>query len=306
MCLTPNCEEAKCFESLSILVGDNRKAFKLMNTLNVDGSVSLPFYGNAIYAAIGKNTEEVSQVYKRVSEAFESERIDYSIIPSTSPLFPQNKSKEPVYYLYAAGKKDLLAKRKVICLGSPMPSIQGKSDMAKAVSAIVSLDGAVLAPLDNGLGAFALSMALREGGAAIAILSSPLSKCQNPNLLDLMNALYERGLLISQFAPSVKSQKWHVVLRNRFIAGISESVYLAEDKDGGPSWAIFDLAKELGCSTKLAKSFVENPNYKWSLERVQSGSLVEKSPLDMKKLLPQRANREKRVEFDNLIPDLFS
>ncbi len=306
MCITPNAEEAKCFEALVQLSGDTKKAWKLMMDLNIDGSVSLPFYGNAIYAAIGKDNNEISQTYKAVSEAFDSERIDYSIIPSTSPLFPYNKSTEPVYYLYSAGNTELLTKRMVTCIGSPLPSLQGKSDMAKAVAAIVELDGAVIAPLDSGLGAFALSVALKEGGAAIGVLSTSISKCPSQNLIELMSALYENGLLISQFAPSVKSQKWHIVLRNRFLAGISESVYLAEDKNGGPSWSIFDSAKELGARTMISHSLVENPNCKWAYDRVKNGSLIEKTPVDIKKLLPPKRGNAKRVEFDDLTPDLFS
>lgn len=306
MCITPNSEEAKCFEALAVLVGDARKAFELMKDLNVDGSSSLPFYGNAIYASIGKRTDDVTLAYKSVSDAFDSERIDYSIISYTSHLFPYNRSDEPVYYLYAAGNKELLSKEKVTCLGSPMPSLQGKNDMAKAVEAIIAMDAAVVAPLDNGLGSFALSLALKEGGSAIAVLSTPLSKCNNHNLLDLMGQLYEKGLLVSQFAPSVKTQKWHVVLRNRFLSGISNSVYLAEDKDGGPSWAVFDLAMELGAKTMLSKAIVENPNLKWPRDRMQKGSLVEKNPSDIRKLIDKRSSRVKSSMLDDLIPDLFS
>ena len=285
MCITPNSEEAKCFEALAVLVGDARKAFELMKDLNVDGSSSLPFYGNAIYASIGKRTDDVTLAYKSVSDAFDSERIDYSIISYTSHLFPYNRSDEPVYYLYAAGNKELLSKEKVTCLGSPMPSLQGKNDMANAVEVIIAMDAAV---------------------AAIAVLSTPLSKCNNHNLLDLMGQLYEKGLLVSQFAPSVKTQKWHVVLRNRFLSGISNSVYLAEDKDGGPSWAVFDLAMELGAKTMLSKAIVENPNLKWPRDRMQKGSLVEKNPSDIRKLIDKRSSRVKSSMLDDLIPDLFS
>ena len=227
MCITPNSEEAKCFEALVLLLKDQKKAWKLMNELNIDGSASLPFYINVLYASCGKSADEISSCYKQISDAFASEHIDFSIIPKISPLFPYNKSEEPVYYLYAAGNTELLKKKRVTCLGSPLPSLQGKSDMAKAVSEILALDYAVCAPLDNGLSAFALSYALKEGGDAIGILSGSLSKCPHSGLLELMGQLYEKGLLLSQFPPSTKSEKWHVVLRNRFIAGISEDIFLA-------------------------------------------------------------------------------
>lgn len=303
MGITGNAEEAKCFETLASILGDERKALALMKDLEIDGSSPLPFYANAIYAATGKTNDELCAMYKTISEAFDSEKIDYSILSYTNPLFPHNKSIEPVYYLYVAGKKELLSKKRVTCLGSPLPSLQGKSDMAACVEAIVHSDGAVLAPLDTGLGAFALSRALKEGGSAIGVLSSSISKCPSAQLLELMGELYEKGLLITQFAPSVKSQKWHVVLRNRFIAGISENVYLAEDKDGGPGWAIFDLALELGANAYVSSSLVDNPNYKWARERTLMGAKIEKTPKDISRLF---ASKRKDVIFDDLTPDLFS
>ena len=303
MCITGNAEEAKCFETLASITGDEKKAFELMRNLSIDGSSPIPFYSNAISMATGKNPDDICSLYKSISESFDNEKIDYSIIPYTNPIFPKNKSIEPVFYLYAAGKKELLLKNRVTCLGSPMPSIQGKSDMAAAVGAIVAAEGAVLAPLDTGSGAFALSRALKEGGAAIGVLSSPVSKCPSSALLDLMGELYENGLLISQFAPSVKSQKWHVVLRNRFISGISENVYLAEDKDGGPGWAIFDLALALGARCYISKALADNPNSKYSIDRLQNGAFVEKSPKDIARLINQKHSS---AVFDDLIPDLFS
>lgn len=303
MCITGNAEEAKCFETLASITGDEQKAFDLMRSLSIDGSSPIPFYANAISIATGKSPDDICSLYKSISDAFDSEKVDYSIIPYTNPIFPKNKSIEPVFYLYAAGKKELLLKKRVTCLGTPLPSLQGKSDMASAVEAVVSSDGAILAPLDTGLGAFALSRALKEGGAAIGVLASPVSKCPSSQLLDLMGELYENGLLISQFAPSVKSQKWHVVLRNRFISGISENIYLAEDKDGGPGWAIFDMALSLGSRCYISKALADNPNSKYSSERLQNGALLERSPKDIAKMVRQTRHDE---IFDDLTPDLFS
>lgn len=302
MCITGNVEEAKCFETLASLLGNEKKAIRLISDIGFDGKTPLPYYANVIYAATGKSNDEICSVYKSVSEAFDSERIDYSVLSHINPMFPLNKSIEPVYYLYAAGKKELLLKKRATCIGSPMPSIQGKSDMAAAVEKIIDSGAVVMSPLDSGLGAFALSLALSKGGGAIGVLSGPISKCPNHSLVELMGSLYENGLLLSQFAPSVKSQKWHVVLRNRFIGGISDSVYLPEDKDGGPSWAIFDSAFEHGAKTMIAKALVENPNQRWARERVSKGALIERTPRDIYRFL---LGKRKDVEFDDLTPDLF-
>lgn len=299
-----NLVEASCYEALCLLTADGDQAWSLMRSLRINDESPLPSYSLQLGELLNASKEDIESAWQKVRMAFERERLDYSILKHDDPLFPVNVGTQNVHYLYLAGNAELLKEERITFLGMPHPSIQGKSDILEAVSEAVKRGIAIMAPLDTGLGAFALSVALKENGKAIALLSGGLSKCPSEGLMQLQMDLYQRGLLLSIFAPSVKIEKYHVVFRNRYLSGISKAIYLAEEKDGGPAWAIFDPALSYGIPTMISSSLVENPNYTWARSRVERGALVAKKGSDIKKLIIKKGKR-KREEIVDLTPDLF-
>ncbi len=308
MCITADiAEEAKAYETLTAaLSGDRDLAYSTLKASGADLSSPFPSYSDTISHITGLTRESLDSIWRDVREAFDRERIDYSIIPDTSSLFPESLKTEPVHYLYALGDTQLLSKYKVAFLGTGMPSLQGKEDTLKAVRcASLNPRTAVIAPLDTGTSAFALSASLKSGCPAIAVLSSFVSKCPSEQLMELMGEIYKRGLIISEFSPSQKREKWHVVYRNKTIAGIADAAFLSEEKDGGPSWAIFDGIQKKGSPVAISKAASRNPNYKWCLDRTQKGAFEIPKCDNIKKILPSQRKRNKEV-FADLTPDLFS
>ena len=305
MHLAVNKHEAMCYEALCNLTNDREEAWRLIKSLKIDGSSPLPTYSQALFLSIGASEEAINSSWISVRDCFDKERISFEVLKDGDGLFPINRGKESVHYLYAAGNVELLKEQRITFLGMSHPSIQGKSDILSAVSEAVSNGYAIMAPLDTGLGAFALSVALKENGKAIAFLSGGLSKCPSEGLLALQGEIYSKGLLLSIFAPSMKVERYHVVYRNRYLAGIAEAVYLAEEKDGGPSWAIFDPAMESGIPVMLSKSIVDNPNFTWANDRASKGAMIAKKGSDIKKMMIGNKKPKKDKFFDST-PDLFA
>lgn len=307
MCITPDLEEeAKSFETLkTALNGDRDLAYGILKSSGLDLSSPFPSISEKISQKVKIDREELDTLWRDVRASFDKERVDYKIIPDTSPLFPFSVKSEPVHYLYAAGNIELLSSYKIAFLGMGLPSLQGKEDTARAVEAAVESGAVVASPLDLGLPAFALSRALKLGGSAIAILSSFVSKCPNENLMELMSEIYKKGLLLTEFSPYQKREKWHVVYRNKGIAALADAAFLAEEKDGGPSWAIFDGILKRGMPAGISKNAIENPNYRWCKERAGEGAIEITKCSNIKKLLP-RPKRVRKEEYIELTPDLFS
>lgn len=304
MYITANELEARCYETLCLLLGDREAAWTAMKKLSIDGRSPLPAYSKALCELYGFKSEDIDDAWHSVRESFERERIVYTVLKEGDELFPENLGSESVHYLYCAGNVELLREKRITFLGMTHPSVQGKSDILEAVSEAIKKGIAIMAPLDTGLGAFALSVALKEGGKAIAMVQGGLSKCPSEGLLQLQGDIYSRGLLLSIFAPSMKFEKYHVVYRNRYLAGISKAIYLAEEKDGGPSWAVFDPAQECGIPTMLSAAMVENPNFSWAKARKAKGSFVAYKASEIKKLIPSE-RRVRREKFVDMTPDLF-
>ena len=291
-------EKAVAYTALTAFYGgDEEKAWSVLTSLNADWSSPFASYTREFTESAEEETA-FNSLWRDVRSSFDSCRIPFSITEYSSP-------DSTVHFLYLAGDTSLLDGKKLCFLGAVMPSLQGRQDTAECVMESVKNGWTVVAPFDSGLGPYALSVALKEGGKAVAVLSSALSKCPNENLLPLMENIYSRGLLLSQFSPYTKREKWHVVLRNRFLSSFTDAYYMAEEKDGGPGWAVFDAALKTGRKCALSSSAVENPNYSWCGERAKSGAMVIRRVRELKALFPS-SHRRKTHSEDSFQPDLFS
>lgn len=297
-------EEAEAYLTLlSFFNGDEERAWREYKGVEKE---DIPFFVSYAKKITSSPLEEnrFTEIWREVRDSFENERLAFSVVGENSEFFPLNEGKTSVHFLYCGGRLELLRKKKIVVLGSGMPSLKAKEDTILAVDEIIKSGATLLSPLDNGIGAFALSVAIKKGGDAIALLSSSLSKCPNEALLPLMGQIYEKGLLLTQFPPSTKREKWHVVLRNRLLSSLGDGFFLTEEKNGGPSWPIFDKAMEEGKKCMVPYTLLDNPNYSWFQKRAECGALIYKKPKDIKKLIG--SEKQKKKAQGEIEGDLFS
>ena len=296
-------EKAIAFESLSAFFkGDRDKAWTVLSSLDADFSSPFALYTREFTSSFQEESE-FNNIWRNTRDAFNKERIPFTVIDENDERV---KDISPVHFLYSAGGKELGKEKRLVILGSPLPSLQAKSDIFDAVSFASSRAWAIVAPFDSGSGAYALQSALKLGALPIAVLSSGISKCPSESMLELMEQVYSKGVLITQSAPSLKYEKWHVVLRNRFLASFGDAFLLVEEKDGGPSWAIFDPAIEKGKKAAISFSAASNPNYSWCGERLKGDVVPYKKPKDLLKLFgEEKTQPKKREKYVDLTPSLF-
>ena len=297
-------EKAIAYEALSTFFkGDRDKAWSILSSLNADFSSSFASYTRE-FTSSSQEESEFNDIWRRTRDAFFCEKIPFSVLDEEDERVRGKMA--PIHFLYTAGNRELGNEKRLVILGPPLPSLQAKSDIFDAVSLSKERGWAVVAPLDSGSGAYALQAAIKLGALPIAVLSSGISKCPSESLLELMEGVYTKGILVTQAAPCVKYEKWHVVLRNRFISSFGDGFFLSEEKNGGPSWAIFDGAREKGKRVSISLSSANNPNYSWCGERLGEGVVPYKKAKDLIKLFPdEKTPRKKREIYVDPTPSLF-
>lgn len=284
-----NIEEAKCYEACG------EKGWRRLCRI-ADTSKPLPSYSAAASKALGMAEEELLVRWRAVDEAFRAAEGSFSVLGRESPLFPQNEVSQ---FLYYKGDVSLLGYPRVTVIGSLAPSVKAKSDALVMVQELVLKGAALMAPLDKGLSSFALSAALKLGGRAIGVSSTAAGAPLRESVSELQAGLEEKGLVVSLFAPGHETPPWAVKERNAFIASASECVFLPEERDGGPSWAIADAALEGGKRLMLSKSASENPGFTFMKDRAGKGAMLFSSARDARKLIPRHSVADSS-------PDLFS
>ena len=79
-----------------------------------------------------------------------------------------------------------------------------------------------------------------------------------------------------------------------------------EEKNGGPSLAVFDPAIEKGKKTSISLLAASNPNFTWCSERLKDDVVPYKKPKDLLKLFSEEKKPRKRKEkYVDPTPSLF-
>ena len=304
-----NENEALLYETLYALTGkDEKKAFLLYGTvaLKCDISRTLPEIIYPAGEATGFSSFELSETYYRIRNAFSSYRFEMTILKEGDPQWPSSLRDSGVHFLYLVGRTDLLSKKKVAVRGFRVPSEDGKNAAINAMRDIKDVDGVVVTTADTGLDHYAAAYSLSEGIPVMIVLSSPLHMAVPEAAKELLvSAANGNGLLVSQFPPHVKAEKWFAVPRNRLLLSLADHFVLCEEKDGGPLFAQAEtFLKEKG-RVFVYESFANNPQYSYAGKLSHAdGTCVLKRKGDLKKILvPQKKSSRRKKDDDQ--PGLF-
>ncbi len=291
---------AAIYESLLMLFRfDKVKAYYAYKNLPIQEGSILPSFTSELSSLYGFSENDINDVWRSVRNAFDEVRIDYDVMEESNKEAP---------FLYYHGEKNVFEDNTITVLGQSIPSLYSRERAADAVKEAVKMGITVIAPLEPGLPAFALSRAISEGGKAVGVLYSFLSKCPNEALAELQKKLYEKGTLVTQFGPERKTERVNVVFRNMLLSEKSKAILLFEERDGGPTWPIFDGGLKNGKAVMLESAFAKNPNYRFPSVRLKEGATEYKKVSDLKKLVPgkrvQRVRKSPIKETGQL--DLFT
>ena len=305
-----NINESMTYETVLSLFSENySKAFSFFSKLreSFDLSDPLPSFAGRISSAIGRAEEEIDEAWRRIRASYQAVRAGYEIIDQRSPFFPESllDSEYPVPFLYALGNLRLLEKERLTVIGSLGPSEEGARIAEDTASFINSNSLVLLTPLRLGVSSLAIADTLRGSGSVIAFSSSFVTKAPNERLRDQMADIYRRGgLILSASGPALRENKWHQVIRNRALSVLSDSVFMIEEKDGGPAWKIFDAVSP-SSKRMVSSHFIGREGYSFISHHLESGAMEYRSQKDLKKLISKK-ERQARIKTDlSLTPDLF-
>ena len=131
---------------------------------------------------------------------------------------------DPPPVLYCMGRRELLAKRKFCIVGSRiLPAWAEKT--GKTISASLSPQFVIVTGIAEGGDRAAIDGAL-AGGNLICVLPNGLDVAYPAAHASLQREVARRGLLLSEYAPGVKTKKYAFHARNRILAGLSEGVFI--------------------------------------------------------------------------------
>lgn len=202
---------------------------------------------NRIYQAIKEKENIDSKECEKVLKTLTTKAI--TIFDKEYPKNLKHIYKCP-FVLYYKGDISLLNKKIVSFVGSRNPSDYSLLATKKIVSELDS-DIVVCSGLAKGIDSCALSEAINNNMATIAVLPTGIDQCYPIENISLYYEIENKGLLISEYPLKCKVDKSNFAFRNRIISSLCSSLVISEvHKNSGTSVTVkyaLEMNKDIYC-----------------------------------------------------------
>ncbi|MHA6258696.1 DNA-processing protein DprA [Sporosarcina sp. CAU 1771] len=152
-------------------------------------------------------------------------------IPFTHTLYPKQllTQVDPPAVLYSKGNINYLVEHyKVAIIGSRKATTYSKEAMSLIVPPLVENNLVIVSGLAKGADTMAHHAAIRYGGKTIAVLGHGLFHLYPKENHKLAKEIASNHLLITEYPPYVKPERWTFPMRNRIISGLSDAIVVTE------------------------------------------------------------------------------
>ncbi|MCD8249375.1 MAG: DNA-protecting protein DprA, partial [Lachnospiraceae bacterium] len=251
--------------------------------VNVDVPISNPKVCDEYARFFNVETSILTEEYQNAYKAFTLLRRTDEIIKRGSQDYPAllAQTDQAPRFLYIRGKKSLLhEKRTVAVVGSREASEKAKENTTRLVKALGKNGITVVSGLAKGIDVTAHRAALDSGYNTISVIGTNLNQYYPRENEAVQREIEKRGLIISQFSPASKTQRWFFPLRNGVMSGISLATVIMEAGETSGALKQADFALKQGRQILIPATALEMKQITWPARYVQRGAHVVKTPID--------------------------
>ncbi|MGG2108139.1 DNA-processing protein DprA [Lysinibacillus pakistanensis] len=177
---------------------------------------------------------QISRSFRQImtwsfEEAYERSHI--FPIPFHHPFYPAQlfEISSPPTVLYVKGQYlQLMKGKQVAIIGSRKATAYTKTAMDLIVPPLVEHGYTIVSGLARGADTMAHEATIKVGGQTIAVLGHGFNYIYPKENKALAESMAEHHLLVTEYPPYMKPEKWHFPMRNRIISGLSQALVVTE------------------------------------------------------------------------------
>lgn len=189
---------------------------------------------------------------------------------------------QPPWLLWAKGDKTLLnCSFPLAVVGSRDATAYGKSTIEFLFPELIKHQAVIISGLARGIDAHAHQTAIRLGGRTIAVIAGGFHHIYPRENLGLASHMMTEQLVLSEYPPNTRPEKWHFPLRNRIIGGLAKGTLVIEAKKRSGSFITADFALSEGRDVFAVPGSILSPSFTGTNELIQLGAKLIKEPKDI-------------------------
>lgn len=137
----------------------------------------------------------------------------------------------PPWVIYAKGRLSILQEEIALAVvGMREATAYGQEVIERLLPPLIRRGGCIISGLAAGIDTYAHRSAVRHGGSTIAVLGGGLFHIYPKENTSLALKMMKEQLVISEYTPFTKPERWMFPMRNRLISGLSDGVLVVEAK----------------------------------------------------------------------------
>jgi len=197
------------------------------------------------------------------------------------PMLLKNVYRPP-WVLFAKGDKSLLNRPfPLAVVGSREATSYGKKVIEYLFPELVKQEAVIISGLAKGIDTHAHQTAVHLGGKTIGVIAGGFQHIYPKENQTLANYMMEEHLVLSEYPPHIRPEKWHFPLRNRIIAGLARGTVVIEAKRRSGSFITADMALNEGREVFAVPGNILTPSSVGTNELIKIGAKLVKEPKDI-------------------------
>lgn len=250
---------------VTIFLDDPRVTNKYVQHFKIDETFLLSEFKKARKAFL--NLKEDDEIIKRGDE-------DYPAL-----LF---KTKQAPRFLYLRGNKSLLLEDRTVALvGSRVASEKAKQNTKRLAAKLGKNGITIISGLAKGIDVTAHEAALDNKFNTIAVIGTNLNQYYPAENKIIQQRIEKEGLVVSQFSPANKTERWFFPLRNGVMSGLSLATIIMEAGETSGALKQADYALKQNREVMIPKSALDMPSISWPAKYIKKGARVVETPKDV-------------------------
>ncbi len=193
---------------------------------------------------------------------------------------------DPPAVLFCSGRETPSGRPWVAIVGARKATGYGKRCAEHLAGELGRCGVVVVSGAAYGIDAQAHRGCLQAGGFTVAVLGCGIDRIYPPEHAGLLEAIKDRGCLLSEYPPGADPLPWRFPHRNRLIAGLCQAVLVVEATEKSGALITAEYALEEGREVLAVPGLIDNPLTRGTHSLIQSGAKLVASVEDILEELP--------------------
>ncbi|RST75599.1 DNA-protecting protein DprA [Siminovitchia acidinfaciens] len=218
---------------------------------------------------------------KRILEKYRAN--DISIVTIYDNEYPEMLKEiyDPPLALFTLGEKSLLKRNSIAIVGARTADVYAKQAIESLLGPLLERDMVIVSGLAKGTDTFAHRLTIQLGGKTIAVLGGGFFHLYPPENKQLAEQIKKGHLLVSEYPPIWRPQKWYFPMRNRIISGLAKGTVIVQAKVRSGSLITADYALEEGREVFAVPGPIGAPLSEGTNKLIQQGAKLVTSGNDI-------------------------